>query len=577
MSRLDTAWLSFKLLLLILLVSCQSLPAPLGEVGEPSSNPLSLSASVGSTALGSFSFSNTGEGTLSYDIDTAAAWLHVRSGASGTLAPGARQSVLLEAECRDRPERLTGALTIRSTDPEVASRTLAVQLEYTAPPVAEIGELEPNPLPLTAQVGETATAEFSFSNIGEAELRYGVSSEESWLAVTSAASGTVAPGERQQVTLTASCPETPQELVGAVTVHVDDPQVSARALGVELSCTEPPVAVQHLKYVIIDHGIRVYDIDDGYRLVKSVAVPREHQMYRIRGVTAHADTQRLYISYWGNMRNKGYGYLMAFDLIADEMVWVNLYEPSIDNPDVTPDGTTIYMGCGMDCDWWNVIDAATGEVKDKFHVYQGPHNALVSPTGKRVYLESYFYDYLTVVETKTNTIINKVGPFSAAVRPFTVNGIETLTFVNIDFLSGFEVGDLVTGEKLYSVQVEGFPWEDPVLPITQSHGIALTPDEREIWVVDGHNRYLHVFDVTGVPEEAPEQIASIALEGLPKWINFSRNGRFAHVSSGEIVDAETREIVTRVEESRYFVQIDFAGEVPVQAYSRYGLGYVTEP
>jgi len=29
-----------------------------------------------------------------------------------------------------------------------------------------------------------------------------------------------------------------------------------------------------------------------------------------------------------------------------------------------------------------------------------------------------------------------------------------------------------------------------------SHGIGLTPDEKEIWVTDAHNRRLHLFDAT---------------------------------------------------------------------------------
>jgi hypothetical protein len=33
----------------------------------------------------------------------------------------------------------------------------------------------------------------------------------------------------------------------------------------------------------------------------------------------------------------------------------------------------------------------------------------------------------------------------------------SLVFVNVDDLSGFEVGDLRTGRKLYRVPVKGFP------------------------------------------------------------------------------------------------------------------------
>ena len=34
---------------------------------------------------------------------------------------------------------------------------------------------------------------------------------------------------------------------------------------------------------------------------------------------------------------------------------------------------------------------------------------------------------------------------------------------------------------------------------TTSHGISLTPDERQLWVIDAPNSYVHAFDVTRLP------------------------------------------------------------------------------
>lgn len=64
---------------------------------------------------------------------------------------------------------------------------------------------------------------------------------------------------------------------------------------------------------------------------------------------------------------------------------------------------------------------------------------------------------------------------------------------------------------------------------------------------------------------------------MPKWINFTRDGRFAHVSTGEIVDRSTRRVVALVEPSRQYLQIDWQRGEPVRAYSRYGLGYGDRP
>ena len=186
------------------------------------------------------------------------------------------------------------------------------------------------------------------------------------------------------------------------------------------------------------------------------------------------------------------------------------------------------------------------------------------------------YDRLAVVDPRSDVIDDWIGPFRDSIRPFTINRDGTLVFVTVDFLSGFEVASIDTGAKLFTVEVAGFPVapdEYPSLPVTQSHGIALTPDEQEIWVADDVYDHVHVFDVSGLPDVRPRQIADIPLGNSPKWINFTRDGRYAHISTGEIVDRRSRRVVALVEPSRQYVQIDWERNQPVRAYSRYGLGY----
>ncbi|WP_309570480.1 hypothetical protein, partial [Deinococcus sp.] len=209
---------------------------------------------------------------------------------------------------------------------------------------------------------------------------------------------------------------------------------------------------------------------------------------------------------------------------------------------------------------------------------------IVGQSGRRVYLASVSTTYLNVADTATDTLTGRIGPFysngaaDSGVRPFTVNAAETLVYVNMNHFSGFEVGDVATGRKLYSTPVQGFPWQEPTVGV-QSHGVALSPDEKEIWVLDSYNRYVHVFDVSGLPARPPVQIADIDVNdpadalNLPKWINFTRDGRYAQVSTGHIISAATRRIVTKLDNTRYYLQVDLQGTEPIGAYSRYGVGY----
>jgi DNA-binding beta-propeller fold protein YncE len=350
----------------------------------------------------------------------------------------------------------------------------------------------------------------------------------------------------------------------------------------------PTAALRHLEYVAVDRAIKVYDIDAGYRLVRSIPMPN---MYGLRGIAANAVSDRLYIPYWGDRSDPKYagqatfGYLVALDLKTDQVLWTRKYSPSIDSLAITPDGKKLYMPSGEDfgSDFWFVLDAGGNELT-RIPVFKNAHNTVIGASGRRVYMASISSNYLTVADTVTDRVISKIGPFftstaNSGIRPFTVNNAETLAFVNLDHFSGFEIGDLATGKVLYSVPVQGFPWVDPAWPLTQSHGIALTPDEKEAWVLDSHNRSVHIFDLSGLPGQAPRQIADLDVRdpnnasNLPKWVNFTRDGRFAQLSTGAVIDTATRRRVTTLDNTRYFLQVDVQGGEPMAAYSRYGLGY----
>ncbi len=108
-------------------------------------------------------------------------------------------------------------------------------------------------------------------------------------------------------------------------------------------------------------------------------------------------------------------------------------------------------------------------------------------------------------------------------------------------LLGFEIGDLTSGRKLFRVEVEGFAKGPTKRHGCPSHGIGLTPDEKELWVADAFNSRMHIFDATVMP---PKQVASIVVRDQPGWITFSIDGKYAYPSTGEVIDVPPRKIVT---------------------------------
>jgi DNA-binding beta-propeller fold protein YncE len=257
------------------------------------------------------------------------------------------------------------------------------------------------------------------------------------------------------------------------------------------------------------------------------------------------------------------------------MVWEKAYVGGCDRMSISPDGRIIYLP-SLEQDHWHVVDGDSGDVIARIVPKSGAHNTVYGPDGKEVYLAGLRSPLLTVVETATHTAARTVGPFSAPIRPFTVNGSQTLCFVNVNDLLGFEVGDLKSGKMLHRVEVAGFKQGPVKRHGCPSHGIGLTPDERELWVTDAANSRMHIFDATVMP---PKPVASIELRDQPGWISFSIDGRYAYPSTGDVVDVASRRIIAGLTDengtavqTEKLLELVFQGNQPVRAGDQFGIG-----
>jgi DNA-binding beta-propeller fold protein YncE len=307
-----------------------------------------------------------------------------------------------------------------------------------------------------------------------------------------------------------------------------------------------------------DRSVRilVFDIEREHRFVKRIALwpARGDEGEVVRGMAAHVRSGRLYIS---TSRR-----LAAIDLKTDKVVWEKSYEDHCcDRIAVSPDGRTIYAPAIGRAKWF-VADASTGNLRTTIAVTGWPRETMFSRDGARVFLAAWESTTLSVSDAAKHEVVKTVGPFSASLCPFTVNAKGTLVFANIDGLVGFEVGDLQTGLILDSVAVEENDKSAAAAYECPSHGIAFSPDERELWVADGVRNRLHVFDATAYP---PTERAVVEVTAQPRWIAFSHNGRYVYASTGDIVSVSSRKIVGELKDaagvkvtSENFVEVDFS-------------------
>lgn len=320
------------------------------------------------------------------------------------------------------------------------------------------------------------------------------------------------------------------------------------------------------------HGLLVYDIDHGHRLIKRIptaGLNAKGAPNNVKGVCASTLTNRIYISTIEQ--------LMCLDLLTEKLLWERRYEGGCDRMSITPDGRFIYLP-SLESSFWNVVRAEDGEIVARVTPNSASHNTVIGLKGDEAYLAGLHSPHLTVCSTKTHTSVRTVGPFSASIRPFTVNGSQTLCFVNVNELLGFEVGDLTTGRKRFQVEVKGFEKGPTKRHGCPSHGIGLTPDEKELWLTDAHNSLLHIFDATVTP---PRQVASVSLKDQPGWITFTIDGQYAYPSTGDVVEVKSRKIVAELKDgsgrpvqSEKLMEIDFQDGRPIRAGDQFGIGRV---
>jgi len=318
------------------------------------------------------------------------------------------------------------------------------------------------------------------------------------------------------------------------------------------------------------HGILIFDIDKGHRFVRrfpSAGVDEKGKPLNVKGICASARTGRLFVS---TTRT-----LMCFDLISDKLLWETPYEGGCDRMAISPDGEVIYLP-SLEGPHWHVVDALTGDVIRKLVLNSGAHNTIIGPKGKFAYLAGLKSPILRVADIRKHAVVREIGPFGNFVRPFTVNGDETLCYVNVNELLGFEIGDLRSGKVLHRVEITGFEKGPVKRHGCPSHGIALTPDEKEIWVADATNKRLHIFDNTAMP---PKQKESILLRDEAGWVTFSIDGRYAYPSTGDVIETKTRKIVAELTDekgngvqSEKLLEIDFEGYRPVRVGNQFGMG-----
>jgi hypothetical protein len=350
--------------------------------------------------------------------------------------------------------------------------------------------------------------------------------------------------------------------------------------------------VSHLEYVLQDGVTSVYDIDHEFKLLKTISLPSTKD--EVRGVSVAPSTHILYVMHGGDgpANGSGNGSVLAYDLLGEKALWDVKLNSGIDSGQVSPDAKTLYIPTGENTSSgiWNVLSAASGELTGTIQGGAGAHNTVVSPDGKLVYMGGRGSSMLRIYETATAKY-KEIGPMIGTVRPLSANGSNTLVFTTHTNFDGFQVSSVTNSKILFTVSFgevpNGFRFTAP------SHGISISPDEKQAYVIDAVHKAVQFYDISKVKEGiAPSQIAAVPVAGLGTgseagckydctyggWVQLSRDGRFLFVGdSGEVIETATRKVITTLStlaQTKKSIEVDWQGGVPIATSGRTGVGYV---
>jgi DNA-binding beta-propeller fold protein YncE len=297
----------------------------------------------------------------------------------------------------------------------------------------------------------------------------------------------------------------------------------------------------------------------------------------------------MFVSYGGDGGSNGDGAVLAYDLVRRTVVWSVKLKTGIDSAAVSTDGRLLYVPDGEnsgDGNWY-ILDTADGSVAGKIDTHgEGPHDGVMAADGRILLLGDRNFSRLSVYNTQTKRIQVQIGPLRGGVRPNTINGSDTVAFTTATGFDGFQVESIARGSVLYTQQFArcSGPFS------TCSHGISLSPDSSQVYVIDTVHKAVQVWNVRGVAAGvAPKHVATVHVDGLSGseqgcaydcgrdgWLQHTLDGRYVLAGdTGDVIATATRRVVARIPNllnSRKFVEIDWSGGVPIASSGRQGIG-----
>jgi YVTN family beta-propeller protein len=222
------------------------------------------------------------------------------------------------------------------------------------------------------------------------------------------------------------------------------------------------------------------------------------------------------------------------------------------NLSISRDGRRLYVAIRSLPGAVDVIDTATGTRAKSIPTKGGIHNTYVTPDGKHVIAGSIDGTNYTVIDAKTEQPL-WTQTFDRGVRPMAFeqnpDGSTRRVFVQLSDFHGFAIVDFAQRKELQRVTLPEVPVAErhtQGLQGSPSHGIAIAPDGKTLWVNSKLNSQVYVYSLPDV-----KLLTGIHVGDHPDWLTLTPDGKSVYVANAgsnsvSVLDTASRKEVARI-------------------------------
>ncbi|MCI0432097.1 MAG: YncE family protein, partial [Gemmatimonadetes bacterium] len=228
--------------------------------------------------------------------------------------------------------------------------------------------------------------------------------------------------------------------------------------------------------------------------------------------------------------------LLKVDVRTNEIVARTNVGPVPNEPTVSRDGRHVFVPQRRG-DQTTIVDTESMTVVKMLPAGREQHNAYTSKDGRHVYVTAMSDSLIAVIDPASLEIDRRI-PVGGIPRPIAFTANDSLAYVALSGLIGFITVDLTTDRIIDRLELPIPPGTPPPLLDTYTHGVLLTPDERELWLAIYATDRVLAYTLPGkrpladlVVGEGPHWF-TLHPDGEPLYVTLERAGQVAAIHRG---------------------------------------------